>query len=144
MSNLPARQREKSWISEISDAFNVLPSWSLRPLFTDSQLIRLEEDMKDGHYLIRAEIPGIDPAKDVDITVSDSRLTIKAERSERDEVNGRSEFSYGSFVRTITLPRGANADDIKASYDKGILTVDVAVPKDAAPVVKHVEVQAAK
>ena len=144
MSNLPERRRGKSWISELSDTFNGLPSWGLRPLFTDSHLIRLEEDVKDGHYVVRAEIPGIDPAKDVDITVSDSRLTIKAERSERNQSNGYSEFSYGSFVRTVTLPAGANADDIKATYDKGILTVDVAVPKESAPVVKHVEVKAAQ
>lgn len=144
MSHLPERRREKSWISELSETFNAFPSWGLRPLFTDSQLIRLEEDMQDGHYLVRAEIPGIDPAKDVDITVSDSRLTIKAERSERNQANGRSEFSYGSFVRTIPLPAGSNADDIKATYDKGILTVDVAVPKESAPAVKHVEVQVAR
>ena len=144
MSNLPAQRREKSWISELADTFSGIPSWGLRPMFTDSHLIRLEEDVTDGHYVVRAELPGIDPAKDVDITVSDSRLTIKAERSERKEASGRSEFSYGSFVRTVTLPSGANADDIKATYDKGILTVDVAVPKESAPVVKHVAVNSAK
>jgi HSP20 family protein len=144
MPNLPERRRERSWISELSDTFNGFPSWGLRPIFADSHLIRLEEDMKDGHYVVRAEIPGIDPAKDVDIMVSDSRLTIKAERSERKEANGRSEFSYGSFVRTVTLPSGANADDIKATYDKGILTVDVTVPKESASVVKHVAVKSAK
>lgn len=113
-------------------------------MFTDSHLIRLEEDVTDGHYVVRAELPGIDPAKDVDITVSDSHLTIKAERSERNQANGRSEFSYGSFVRTIALPSGANADDIKATYDKGILTVDVTVPKESAPAVKHIAVQTSK
>ena len=59
----------------------------------------------------------------------DGRLTIKAERSEKKETKGRSEFRYGSFVRSVTLPAGANEDDIKATYDKGILTVSVAVPK---------------
>lgn len=144
MPNLPERHRQKSWLSELSETFNAFPAWGLRPLFTDQQLIRLEEDMQDGHYLVRAEIPGIDAAKDVDITVSDSRLTIRAERAERNQNNGRSEFSYGSFVRTITLPAGSNADDIKATYDNGILTVDIAVPKESAPAVKHVEVHAAQ
>ena len=54
--------------------------------------------------MIRAELPGIDPAKDVDITVTDGQLTIKAERSEKKESKGRSEFSYGSFMRSVTLP----------------------------------------
>ena len=57
--------------------------------------------MKDGRYEVRAEIPGVDPSKDIDITMRDGQLTIKAERSEKKEFDGRSEFSYGSFVRTV-------------------------------------------
>jgi HSP20 family protein len=93
----------------------------------DTKLMRLEDEMTNGRYEVRAEIPGIDPAKDVEVTVRDGQLTIKAERSEKKEFDGRSEFSYGSFVRTVSLPAGANEDDIKATYDKGILTVSVAV-----------------
>jgi HSP20 family molecular chaperone IbpA len=124
--------------------FTGFPSWaaSLRPLF-DTHMIRIEDELADGHYLLRAELPGIDPDKDVDITVSNGQLTIKAERTEKKENKGRSEFSYGSFLRSVTLPAGANEEDIKATYDKGILTVDVAVPERAAPAEKHVPVQAA-
>lgn len=137
MATLP--ERRKSWLSE---AFTGFPSWAdLRPVFGDSHPIRLEEDLDDGHYVIRAELPGIDPAKDVDITVCDGRLTIKAERSEKKEASGRSEFSYGSFTRTVTLPSGAEADDIKATYDNGILTVDMKVPESSSRDVKHVKVQ---
>lgn len=144
MNNLPVhRHSPRSWLSELSDAFTGFPSWTVGRAFPETHLIRLEEEMQEGHYLVHAEIPGIDPAKDVDITLSDNRLTIKAERSEKKESDGRSEFSYGSFVRTITLPSGADADAVKATYDKGILTVDVAVPKKAERPVKHVPVQAA-
>ncbi|NNH69308.1 Hsp20/alpha crystallin family protein [Nocardia uniformis] len=79
----------------------------------------------DGKYVIRAEIPGIDPAEDVEVSVHDGRLTIKAERSEKHEEKGRSEFSYGSFVRTVSLPPGAQEDGIAAAYNRGILTVTV-------------------
>ena len=89
--------------------------------------------MEDGHYVLRAELPGIDPDKDVDTTVRDGRLTIKAERTEKKETKGRSEFSYGSFARSVTLPAGADEDDIKATYDKGILTVSVAWPNRPRP-----------
>ena len=61
--------------------------------------MRLEDEMEDGRYVARAEIPGIDPGKDVDITVRDGRPTIKAERTENEEGKGRSEFRYVSFVR---------------------------------------------
>ncbi len=103
--------------------------------------IRLEDEIQDGHYVIRAELPGIDPAKDIDITVTDGQLTIQAERGEKKESKGRSEFSYGSFVRSVTLPAGADEDDIAASYDKGILTVWVALPEQP-PAEKHLTVQA--
>lgn len=138
MTALPER---RSWLTELSDAFSGFPSWRGLHPFADTHLIKLEEEVQDGHYLVRAELPGLDPVKDVDITLCDNRLTIKAERSERSETNGRSEFSYGSFMRTISLPPGADADDVKAHYDKGILTVDVAIPQKAASEVKHVHVQ---
>ena len=148
MSKLPIRHRRRS-LPDNAELFPGFPTWAdlwrandLSPAF-DTQLIRLEDEMEDGHYVVRAELPGIDPAKDVDITVREGRLTIKAERSEKKESKGRSEFSYGSFIRSVPLPAGADEDDIKATYDKGILTVSVAVPKEAAPAEKHIAVQAA-
>ena len=139
MSNLPAQHPRSFW-PEISELFSGFPSWShLRPPF-DTHMIRVEDEMKDGSYELRAEIPGVDPDKDVDITVRDGVLTIKAERSEKKESGGRSEFSYGSFIRSVTLPAGADEDAIKASYDKGVLTVSVPVA-EAKAAEKHVEIQ---
>ncbi len=143
MTNLLKRRQPRSWLPDWSDIWTDFPSWAgLGPL-AGAHLIRLEDEMQDGHYLLRAELPGIDPAKDVDVTVQDGELVIKAERSEKKETKGRSEFHYGSFTRSVTLPAGANEEDIKATYDKGILTVDVAVPKQAAATEKHIEVNAA-
>lgn len=140
MADLPVRKQTRSLLPEgfWSDMWTGFPSWAT---LGQSHPMRLEDEMADGHYLLRAEMPGVDPAKDVDITVSNGVLTIKAERSERKETKRRSEFSYGSFVRSITLPAGADENDIQASYDKGILTVDVAVPAKAAPAEKHISVQ---
>lgn len=136
---LPVYRRGHSLLPEFADLLSGFPSFGgLRPAF-DSRLMRLEDEMKDGRYVIRAEIPGIDPAKDVDITVRDGQLTIKAERTEKSESNGRSEFTYGSFVRTVGLPQGANENDITASYDKGILTISVAV-SEAQPSEKHITI----
>ncbi|BBZ73938.1 hypothetical protein MPRS_50310 [Mycobacterium paraseoulense] len=61
---------------------------------------------------------------------------------EKKETKGRSEFCYGSFVRSVSLPAGADEDDIKATYDKGIVTVSVALSKEAVPAEKHIPVQA--
>jgi len=140
MSKLPVQHRPRSILPELSELFEGFPSWTgLRPAF-GSHIIRVEDDTKDGSYKVRAEIPGVDPAKDVDITVRDGVLTIKAERTETKESNGRSEFSYGSFIRSVTLPPGADEDAIKASYDKGILTVSVPVSQ-AEAAEKHIAVE---
>ncbi len=140
MPNLPARHHHRSRMPDWTDLWNGFPSLAT---LRSGNMIRLEDEMQDGHYLLRAELPGVDPAKDVDITVRDGQLIIKAERSEKKESKGRSEFTYGSFTRSVTLPAGANEDDIKATYDKGILTVDVAVPEQAAAAAaeKHIAVQ---
>lgn len=140
MSRLPVQHRPRSFFPELADLFEGFPSWAtLRPTL-GSHIIRVEDEMKAGGYELRAEIPGVDAAKDVDITVRDGVLTIKAQRSEKKESNGRSEFSYGSFVRSVTLPAGADEDGIKASYDKGILTVSVPVSA-AEPAEKRVTVE---
>ena len=141
MSNLLARQPR--WLPELTELFTDFPTWADLPLLVDTELMRLEDEMEDGHYVVRAEIPGIDPAKDIDIMVRDGQLTIKAERTEKKDTKSRSEFRYGSFVRSLILPAGADENGIKATYDKGILTVSVAVPEQAAPAEKHIAVHAA-
>lgn len=83
----------------------------------------------------------MDPEKDVDISVRDGQLTIKAERTEQHKEGTRSEFHYGSFYRSMPLPAGAKEDDIDASYTDGILTVTVPVTESSTPE-KHVEIKA--
>ncbi len=142
MTTLPVRRRTRSLFPELFDVFAGFPSFGgIQPVF-ETRMMRLEDEMNEGKYEVRAELPGIDPAKDVDIAVRDGLLTIKAERTEKKEFNGRSEFAYGSFERTVTLPTGANEDDIKATYNKGVLTVSVPVAR-AKPTEKHVRIQSA-
>jgi HSP20 family molecular chaperone IbpA len=139
MSRLPEQRRPHSLLPEFSELFSGFPSWAgLRHTF-DNNIIRIEDEVKDDSYEVRAELPGIDPSKDVDVTVRDGVLTIKAERTERKESNARSEFSYGAFVRSVSLPPGSDEDGIKATYDKGILTVSVPV-SESQPAEKHVAV----
>ena len=89
--------------------------------------MRIEETRENGSLVIRAELPGIDVAKDVNVSLLGDVLTIQAERRENheEEESGiyRSEFRYGSFARQVPLPRGCSLDDVKASYADGILEV---------------------
>ena len=99
-------------------------------------MLRVEEFVDGDDVVVRAEMPGIDPEKDVEITVSDHTLHLRAERrqeSKSDEKDGfQSEFYYGSFVRTVRLPVGATEKDVKATYKDGILEVRIPVDRKKA------------
>ena len=101
--------------------------WATLLPFAGGPTFRVEEYTKDNTYIIRAELPGIDPDKDLEITVDAGILTLHAERHEEHEEPHRSEFRYGSLTRSVTLPANVNADDITASYGKGILQVSAPI-----------------
>src|SRR5436190_1626113 len=90
------------------------PFATLTPQAT--QAIRVEDYVEDGSYVVRAELPGIDPDKDVEITVTGDVLRIHAERQIEHKEGHRSEFRYGSFTRSLELPRGVTVKDVKAAY----------------------------
>lgn len=139
MNKLAVQRQSRPLLPELAELFNGFPTFAgLRPFF-DNHLLRLEDETREGLYQVRAELPGVDPVEDIEVTVRDGQLTIKAERAQSGETNGRSEFSYGAFERTVTLPDGADEDDINATYDRGILTVSVPL-SDEASTEKHVEV----
>lgn len=96
--------------------------------------IRVEELSEEGVHVIRAELPGVDPEKDVEISVHDGLLHLSCQRSEKqeDRDNGpfRSEFRYGRFERAVPLPAGATIEDVAATYKDGVL--EVRLPLKAA------------
>jgi HSP20 family protein len=96
--------------------------------------IRVEDRITDEEYVLRAELPGLDPEKDVQITVLNGVLTVKAERRDETEGMGRSEFRYGMLHRSVRLPASAAETAITATYDKGILEVSVPLtaPEESA------------
>jgi HSP20 family protein len=87
--------------------------------------IRVEDRITDKEYVVRAELPGLDPEKDVEITALNGVLSVKAERREETEGMGRTEFRYGLLHRTLRLPANADESAITATYDKGILEIVV-------------------
>jgi HSP20 family protein len=117
------------------------PDWltALEKTFDESPM-RIEERIDGDEFVVRAEMPGIDPDKDVEINVSDGMLRIHAERREetKTEEKGRqrSEFRYGSFSRVVSLPAGATEADVKATYHDGILEVRVPVDHATAQATK--------
>ena len=98
----------------------------------------------DKEIELTAELPGLQE-KDVQINVADNVLTIKgekkAEKEEKDKNYRLVERSYGAFSRSVELPKGAKADQIKATLDKGVLKVLVPMAEKAEP--KKIAVKAA-
>jgi HSP20 family protein len=98
----------------------------------------------DKDIEITAELPGLEE-KDVQINIADNLLTIRgeknAEKEEKDKNYRLIERSYGSFERTLELPKGVDADAIKANIAKGVLKVTI--PKPAPAHAKKIDVKAA-
>jgi HSP20 family protein len=89
------------------------------------------EDFVDGDtYVLRADLPGIDPEHDVDISLEGDVLTIQGERREEIKERNRREVHYGSFMRSVHLPGNPSEGDVTASYADGVL--EVRVPRAAA------------
>jgi HSP20 family protein len=90
---------------------------------------------RNGDLVVRAEMPGVDPDRDLDISFQHGVLTIKGERHHEEKIDEenyyRLESSYGSFHRSIPLPEKVKADEVKATYQDGIL--EVVVPKAGKP-----------
>lgn len=95
-----------------------------------TRAMRIEEYHTDDSDVVRAELPGLDPDKDIKVTVSRGMLTIEAERTEDERTKRHSEFRYGALRRVATLPVNAIEEDIKARYDKGILEVTIPLRKE--------------
>jgi HSP20 family molecular chaperone IbpA len=93
--------------------------------YGDGHVIRVEDRLTDKDYEVRAELPGVDPDKDVAVTVDRGVLTIHAERHDEHKEKGRTEFHYGMFDRSMRLPANADPEHITAGYDKGILKITV-------------------
>ena len=97
------------------------------------ELIRVEEFREDGTLVMRADLPGIDPDKDVELTISDGVLHIEAERREEEkrEEKGylRHELRYGSLSRSLPLPEGVTEANITATYKAGVLEIRIPEPK---------------
>jgi HSP20 family protein len=99
-------------------------------------IIRVDQYRENGIEIIRAELPGIDPDKDVELTVTDGMLRLNVERrlekKTEDEGYLRQELHYGSCTRTLPLPEGVKEADITATYKDGILEIRIPLPEQPA------------
>ena len=117
-------RRRTNPVADILNWFEAEPSFALQGMGL-TPVIKLEDYVEEGTYVLRAEMPGIDPDKDVELNLLDDVLTIRGERKEEHKERNRHEFHYGSFERTVQLPRGTKAEDIEATYTDGVLELKI-------------------
>ena len=129
-------QELTSWHRDIDDLF--------RRVFSDNEESNqssmtswapaMEALEKDGNYVIRADVPGIDPSE-VEVSVLNDTLTLKGERKRSNEVNEKnyhySETAYGRFERRFALPTGIDPEKIAAKFENGVLEVSMPLPQSA-------------
>jgi len=130
MAKPPAHRQAPHLLPDLRDWLDA--PWAPLLPFSPASTFRVEDYIKDGNYVVRAELPGMEPDKDIEITVENGTLTIHAERREETKEAHRSEFRYGSFTRSMALPDQTDTEHITATYDKGILEVKVPVPEEKA------------
>jgi HSP20 family protein len=99
---------------------------------------------KDGRLFTKIDLPGM-KKEDVKVEVTDGYLTISGERKseleEKKEAFYRCEREYGSFYRAVPLPEGAKLEDVKATFNEGVLEVSVPLPAKAKNDVRRVEIE---
>jgi HSP20 family protein len=139
MNTLVRRERNPfadlvDWIESEFPGFG-----GFRP-FAGLQMLRVEDFLDEREYVVRAELPGIDPDRDLDLTVQNGVLTLKAERKEERTDAHRSEFRYGTFARSMTLPLGADESDVRATYRNGILEVRVGMRPEDKREARHITI----
>jgi HSP20 family protein len=86
------------------------------------------------------EVPGIEPAQDLAVSVEAGTLSVRAERRDGAPAGKQSEFRYGTFARHVVLPPGSDPQDVSASYHNGIVTVRIGIKTEHQQAPRRIDV----
>ena len=122
------QNRVNSLFRDLNDGEEAVPAPSFAPP------VDIYEDAKK--VVLKLEVPGIDQ-KDLDIRVENHTLTVKGERKfeaeEKEQNFHRIERRYGSFFRAFTLPSTVDTESVQATYNAGVLKLELAKKPEAQP-----------
>ena len=114
------------------------------PLTTAAFVPAVDVYEDEKKVMLKLEVPGIDQ-KDLDVSVENNTLTVKGERKfeseEKEENFHRIERRYGSFFRAFTLPSTVDTEHVQASYNAGVLKLELAKKPEAQP--KQIQIKVA-
>jgi HSP20 family protein len=127
-------------------AMTGISDWAGSPMSTLHHMpvhplpIPVEQYADDTGYVIRLEVPGIDPASDLAVSVETGAIVVRAERHDSSPEGCQTEFRYGQLARRIPLPLGADPREVSASYHDGILTVRIGLASEHRQAARVIEV----
>jgi HSP20 family protein len=120
----------------------LLPATWLAPKNGGQWFPEVDITEEKERILVKADVPGM-KQEEISVEVADGILTIKGERKRETETKDaktyRVERSYGSFLRSFTLPAGVDAAKVNAAYKNGVL--EVTLPKLAEAKAKQIKVE---
>ena len=99
-----------------------------------------------GHLIVRFDLPGIDP-KSVDLQLTGDRLTLSGERkfeARQDVSYLQREQVYGKFSRTLQLPCDVDEKNVRATYENGVMEIDLPKAEESIGRQIPVEVKSSK
>ncbi len=103
----------------------------------------MESFRENGSLVIRAELPGVDPSG-VHVTLTGDTLTVSGEKKHSRESGENDvyfrEISHGRFQRSFRIPEGVKSEDVKASFQNGVLELKVPVPETEKPRQVRIEI----
>jgi HSP20 family protein len=110
--------------------------------------LRIDVSETPTELTVKADLPGVEQ-KDIDVTVSGDKLTIKAEKKseaeEKKDENGRIyhrvERSCGSFLRSLSLPFNVDTGKVSANFKDGVLTLNIPKPPEVQKQTKRIEIK---
>ena len=147
MKNLPVR-RNQDRQNFFSDFFDLYARDFFSPMLgeenTETFSPNVEVQETEKGYSVRAELPGM-KEEDINLSLDDNCLILqgekRSEKKEEDKNHYRSEFSYGSFYRTIPLRVDVDDNNIEATYRDGILQVNLQKKADGTERTKRIEIK---
>ena len=120
----------------LNSLFRAMNDGGESPLTTASFVPAVDIYEDTQKVVLKLEVPGIEE-KDLDVRVENNTLTVKGERKfekeEKEENFHRIERRYGSFYRAFTLPSTVNTENVQASYNAGVLKLELAKKAEAQP-----------
>jgi HSP20 family protein len=130
------------WLLRWDPFREMTPSWFGQPPAEATFSPAFEVKESRNRFLFKADLPGM-KEQDVEVKLTGDRLTIsgkrEAEREDKDDTYHAYERSFGSFLRTFTLPGGFDAEQVYAELKDGVLTIGV--PKKPAAQARSIAIQ---